>query len=281
MDYERIYNDLIAYRQQNVLSNGYVEKHHIIPRSLGGTNDKENLVALSGREHYIAHLLLARFNRCSQTAYALWMMQMKTNKNCDRPHIKNGRMYEWVRKEIIKYISRNNKICAKGERNSQYGTCWICNIELQENRKVSKDEPLSDGWILGRNKWIKSMYVPKKYINICNLILQSNSRIIYGEEIPSGWIKGKNKWIERKRKDKKPRVKKTRAELKILSDEKLKGLAKTLWAEFLISNHESLNSFAKEKGLIRMTMKGWFKKYIPEYPSDITTKSLKKHITGT
>jgi hypothetical protein len=263
------------------LSNGYIEKHHIIPRSLGGSNDKENIVSLSGREHYIAHLLLARFNRCSKTAYALWMMQMKNSKDCDRPRIKSGRMYEWIRKEIIKYTSRNNRITSKGERNSQHGTRWICNIKLQENRKVSKDELILDGWILGRNKWVVSTYVPKKYINICNLVLQSNSRIIYGEDIPDGWVKGKNKWLTRKRKDTKTRVKKTRAELKFLSDEKLKGLAKTLWAEFFISNHESLNSFAKEKGLIRMTIKGWFKKYIPEYPSDITTKSLKKHITGT
>ena len=162
MDYKRIYDDLIAYRQKNILLTGYIEKHHIIPRSLGGTNDKENLVALSGREHYIAHLLLARFNRCSQTAYALIAMQMKPSEYCERPCIKNGRMYEWARKEFAKYISKNAKITSKGERNSQYGTCWICNIELQENKKVNKDEPIPEDWIIGRNKWIPKRKRPIK-----------------------------------------------------------------------------------------------------------------------
>ena len=161
MDYEKIYTSLITYRQQNVLSKGYIEKHHIIPRSLGGTDNKTNLVALTGREHYVAHLLLARFNRCSQTAYALWMMQMKNSKDSSRPCIKSGRMYEWARKEFAKYTSRNNMISSKGERNSQYGTCWICNLELRENRKVNKDEPIPEGWTAGRNKWNNRVKKPR------------------------------------------------------------------------------------------------------------------------
>lgn len=110
VDYERIYHKLITYRQFNQPSS-YIERHHIVMRSLGGSDDDEsNIVCLTGREHYIAHLLLARFNRCSQTAYALWMMQMKVS---DRPTIKLGRMYEWARKECAKYISRNNKITSR------------------------------------------------------------------------------------------------------------------------------------------------------------------------
>lgn len=37
---------------------GYTEKHHIIPRSLGGSDSPENLAILTAKEHYIAHLLL-------------------------------------------------------------------------------------------------------------------------------------------------------------------------------------------------------------------------------
>lgn len=39
----------------------YTENHHIIPRSLGGSNKKENIVRLTAREHFICHLLLPRF----------------------------------------------------------------------------------------------------------------------------------------------------------------------------------------------------------------------------
>jgi hypothetical protein len=153
MNYKKIYDNLIKYRQQNILSDGYIERHHIVPRSLGGSDEETNIVALTGREHYVAHLLLARYNKCSQTIYALCMMQIKNITNEGRPLIKSGRMYEWARKEFAKYVAKNNMITSKGEQNSQFGTRWICNITLKENRKISKDSLIPDGWIAGRNKW--------------------------------------------------------------------------------------------------------------------------------
>lgn len=39
---------------------GYTEKHHIIPRCLGGSNEQINIAVLTAREHYIAHLLLTK-----------------------------------------------------------------------------------------------------------------------------------------------------------------------------------------------------------------------------
>jgi hypothetical protein len=39
---------------------GYVEKHHIVPRCMGGTDDPENLVQLTPEEHYLAHQLLIK-----------------------------------------------------------------------------------------------------------------------------------------------------------------------------------------------------------------------------
>lgn len=38
----------------------YYEEHHIIPKSLGGSNKKENLVLLLPREHFICHWLLTK-----------------------------------------------------------------------------------------------------------------------------------------------------------------------------------------------------------------------------
>lgn len=37
-----------------------IETHHIIMRSLGGSNDKSNLVNLTLREHYVMHELLVK-----------------------------------------------------------------------------------------------------------------------------------------------------------------------------------------------------------------------------
>lgn len=41
---------------------GYVESHHILPKSfkLGGEKDKENIVYLSAREHFICHWILSK-----------------------------------------------------------------------------------------------------------------------------------------------------------------------------------------------------------------------------
>lgn len=65
MNYEKIYNSLIQSRKSRGLDKskleGYYERHHIVPRSMGGSNEDNNLVLLTGREHYVAHLLLTKF----------------------------------------------------------------------------------------------------------------------------------------------------------------------------------------------------------------------------
>lgn len=50
----------MAHAKQRVCVDGYVERHHILPRSLGGSDDSSNLVALTAREHFVAHMLLAK-----------------------------------------------------------------------------------------------------------------------------------------------------------------------------------------------------------------------------
>lgn len=60
MNYQKIYNDLISRAQAREPLSEYKETHHIIPRCMGGSDDKENLVELTGREHFIAHWLLCK-----------------------------------------------------------------------------------------------------------------------------------------------------------------------------------------------------------------------------
>lgn len=61
MNYKRIYDQLIDRAKNRVLE-GYKERHHIIPKCLGGTNKKENLADLTAEEHYLAHQLLVRIH---------------------------------------------------------------------------------------------------------------------------------------------------------------------------------------------------------------------------
>ena len=63
MDYQKVYTQLISHRKSNPLEKSkelYTELHHIVPRCLGGTDDPENLVRLTAREHFIAHRLLSK-----------------------------------------------------------------------------------------------------------------------------------------------------------------------------------------------------------------------------
>lgn len=66
MNYEKIYNALVEKAKVRGLDKkqqeGYFEIHHILPRCLGGGDDKSNLVMFTAREHYVAHLLLWKMN---------------------------------------------------------------------------------------------------------------------------------------------------------------------------------------------------------------------------
>jgi hypothetical protein len=57
--YTKYYNNIIAKASSRKLDE-YTEKHHIIPRCMGGSNAKDNLVILTAKEHFICHLLLTK-----------------------------------------------------------------------------------------------------------------------------------------------------------------------------------------------------------------------------
>ena len=57
MDYQKIYNQIIE-RAKNRILECYKEKHHIVPKCLGGDNNENNLVELTAREHFLCHMLL-------------------------------------------------------------------------------------------------------------------------------------------------------------------------------------------------------------------------------
>ena len=61
MNYQKIYDNIVR-RGQNRILEGYSEKHHIVPRCLGGTDEVTNLVSLTPEEHYLCHLLLVKIH---------------------------------------------------------------------------------------------------------------------------------------------------------------------------------------------------------------------------
>lgn len=96
----------------------YSEKHHIIPKSVDKNyaKDKDNLITLSGREHFIAHqLLLNCFNGKLKAS-----MYYSYNLMCNSLHNNNYDItpedYECFREEFHKICVENNT----GENNPRY-----------------------------------------------------------------------------------------------------------------------------------------------------------------
>lgn len=111
--YTRWYYSIIQQSKTRSLS-GYTEKHHIIPKSLGGDNAKDNLAILTPREHFICHLLLTKMTEGinkQKMIFGLWRMSVPTN---DRHKI-TSTQYEKIRNEFCKV----NSIRHKGKINSK------------------------------------------------------------------------------------------------------------------------------------------------------------------
>lgn len=83
MNYLLHYNKLIETRQElNRTKNQeiYYESHHIVPKCMGGDNSKDNLVLLTAREHYLAHLLLAKHYKTKELYGAVGCMSMAKDR---------------------------------------------------------------------------------------------------------------------------------------------------------------------------------------------------------
>lgn len=101
MNYEKIYYDFCASRQMMQRAKGsdvYYESHHIKPKSLFPElkNDKTNLVLLTPREHYLAHLLLIRFTE-HEAKFKMVCAFCRFCHGKNATKFKNGKEYEKYR----------------------------------------------------------------------------------------------------------------------------------------------------------------------------------------
>jgi hypothetical protein len=133
MNYLRVYEDLIA-KARNRDIEGYVERHHIIPKCLGGGDEKDNLVSLTPEEHYVAHQLLVKIHKGNLKLVKAAAMMI--------PSRKSNKMYGWLRRRLSEAQSKSQS----GNNNSQFGTIW-CTDGIIE-KKIKGDIP--QGWKLGR-----------------------------------------------------------------------------------------------------------------------------------
>ncbi len=106
MNYKRIY-DRIVERGKNRKLNDYKEIHHIVPRCMGGTDEKHNLVELTAREHYICHkLLVEMYPKEDKLIWGYWMMAMVKGRGQDRSYQISAREYERLRQKYCEVLKK-------------------------------------------------------------------------------------------------------------------------------------------------------------------------------
>jgi hypothetical protein len=148
------------------------EKHHIIPRCLGGKDEEDNLVMLTYREHYLTHLLLTKMNDSVKLKNALWQMNFKNKKKYF-----NSNLYEAIRKEYISRISGDNHWSKSNEFKKVVSESWT-----PERKNIFKEK------VSGQNHWTTkkdmSFHAEKMREKIDRKALSERSKKLFTENNP-------------------------------------------------------------------------------------------------
>ena len=117
--YTRCYFSIVARAKTRVFDiSEYSEKHHIIPKSLGGSDNIDNLVRLSAKEHFICHMLLTRMTfgeHRVKMVYAAWRLAVPGRTDQKRYKL-SAKSYETIKKQRSDYLKSR-----VGPLNKNYG----------------------------------------------------------------------------------------------------------------------------------------------------------------
>lgn len=145
MNYRKQYERLIESRRilNRVKNNdGLLEKHHIIPKSLGGSNDDDNLILLTPKEHYIAHLLLTEIYEGKDKAKMCYALLKMCQNN---PNQKRG--YSSKRYEKAKQLVSEN--CSGGNHPSSGKNLW----SDKQKKEISERMKGENNPMYGNKPW--------------------------------------------------------------------------------------------------------------------------------
>jgi hypothetical protein len=128
MNHALTYSKLIAKAKARVCVDGYVERHHILPKALGGTDDSSNIVALTAREHFIAHFLLAKMHGGSMW-HAVTIMSKDGRIN--------SRLFEIARKKLSEKMIGNSLTLGRKASDEE-------RLKMSLSRKGKAGRPVSE-----------------------------------------------------------------------------------------------------------------------------------------
>lgn len=173
--YKKHYDLLCLKARNRSRPSGYIEWHHILPKSLGGVDSISNLVALTGREHFIAHLLLVKM-LSGPPKYKMLRALVRMAKAGN-----TAARYELARKII--------SVHSRGRNNPAYGRKWWHHPDTHETIYITEKETPPDGFVSGlpfQRGGVKKGLV---WINDG----RKETFIEPTAPIPCGWIVGRSK----------------------------------------------------------------------------------------
>jgi hypothetical protein len=147
MNYKRIYNSIVenANKQNRKKKAGVLyERHHIVPKSIGGSNNRDNLVLLTPKEHYICHRLLVEIHKGTPNEnkmyYAMWCMVNGVGNQ--KRYATSSRIFTKLREEFIKTYTGNRydtrKAIEQYDLNGNYITFFDSAKTASEVLKISR-----------------------------------------------------------------------------------------------------------------------------------------------
>lgn len=125
-----------------VLDGVYHETHHIIPRCLGGSDEKDNLIELTAQEHFIAHKMLKEENPDNvKLSQAFGAMAFPRNP-CEQRYQLTPEEYEEARIAVSKAFKA---MYSDKTKHPSYGTHLS-----EERKKAIGDRNRGNKYCLGR-----------------------------------------------------------------------------------------------------------------------------------
>ena len=134
MTYKEKYFEIINTGYKSKPESGYYERHHIVPKCMGGTNSEGNLIDLFAREHFIAHKLLANENPDNLSLVRAYSMMAFPKTNVHKRYELSPEEYEEARKAVS--VALKGKSLSEEAKNKlrEYG------LLKKRERKLVKDK---------------------------------------------------------------------------------------------------------------------------------------------
>lgn len=147
--YTKIYYNIISNAKQREILPNQSERHHIIPKSIGGSDNGDNVVYLSLREHFVCHRLLTKMT----TGVANTKMSLAIFFMSNRMDFSSSRTYDVIRREAIAAM----KASWTDERR-QAASEYMLNVYRTPELRAHRMELVNAYWTEDKRKQQREMH---------------------------------------------------------------------------------------------------------------------------